>query len=619
MQEKEQLYLDAKLAYYNGNPVMSNSEFDLLETELKELGSKVIHQVGYKISDYDYPHPTRMYSLDKIQTVEGDMTYSYAEFEKWVKSIPNYQSKLNTSKLRTETKYDGNSVNVILKNGKLYKILTRGDGTYGKDVTNHIAHRFDASRYFYDELPNDGVVEVRCEAIMQQSVFEEKYSSVYANSRNLIGGLLGRDYLSKEDSQYIDLVPLQVLHNSEHIDIQPNTCNESMDFGIPYYTNMFESYIALRDTFKYQIDGIVVSFPPKYREEIGNGEKAPKWAIALKFVPDEKITFVKSIDWQIGKTNELTPVANVEPIQLAGTSVSRVTCFNAGFVVKNNISIGTNVSVCKRGDIIPHIEEVFDTTNTSATLPQTCPYCKHKTVLRDIHLYCTNKSCSGAAIVKLNDSVKVLNLKGIGPATLEFFASSLYINNGVEFIQYAKDNIDDMEALGFQPTHKKSYENFVDAIKSVKVLTTEQVILLLNINGIGPKIATQLSKEFSGVTPDYTGIDSKFTSKSFLSELLVTLHTSISTLRAFGVDVMLYKEEVYSEDTIFVEMTGSPKDFGFKTKKDWLSTFNGRVVQCSMSDPRCAYLVTDDTNGTSAKMKQAAKKGLKIVSYGFKF
>lgn len=618
MQVKEQLYLDAKLAYYNGKPIMSNSEFDSLESELKDRGSKVIHQVGYKISDYDYPHPTRMYSLDKIQTVEGDDTFSYVEFEKWVKSIPNYRTKLNESKLRTEPKYDGNSVNVTIVDGVLYKILTRGDGIYGKDVTKHIGHRFDAKRYFDTELPSKGIVEVRCEAIMEQAIFDEKYSSVYANSRNLIGGLLGRDFLSKEDSQYIDLVPLQVLHNGEHIDIRPNTNKLSMDFGLPYYTSMFEYYIALREQFKYQIDGIVVSFAPDYREEIGNGDKSPKWAIALKFIPDERETIVESIDWQIGKTNELTPVANITPIQLAGTTVSRVTCFNAGFIIKNNINVGTKVSVCKRGDIIPHIEEVFD-SNTTYSTPTTCPYCGDETKIDDIHLYCQNEKCYGAVVIKLTDSMKVLNLKGIGPATLTYFAKHLPIYNGVDFIYYTKDNINDSATLGFSNEQKKSYNNFAQSIESINKISIDQLILLHNYNGIGPKVALQLGKEYSNHTPDYTGIDSTFTSEKFKNMLFNLLNVSITLLKDRGVQVELYKEEEVSEDTIFVELTGSPKEFGYKTKKDWLSKFNGKVVLCGLTDPRCQYLVTDDINGKSSKMTQATKKGIKIVTYNYGF
>lgn len=614
---KEQRYLDAKYAYYIGNPIISNEEFDNIEAELRAMGSSVIKQVGYKISDYDYPLPNRMGSLDKIQTFDGDDTYSYQQFKAWIEGIYGYDKKVACG-LESTPKYDGNSVDVIILDGVISKILTRGDGLYGKDVTNKLSHRVNFK--FLSDLPQNGLVEIRCEAIMKQKTFEESYSQMYANSRNMIGGMLGRDELLLEDSNNIDLIPLRVLHDGVGIDINLDTYNYKFDFTKESYVEMVEHYIKLRDEFVYQLDGIVISFNNEYREEIGEGEINPKWSIAIKFVPDAKVSTIESIEWQMGKTGELTPVANITPIQLAGTTVSRVTCFNHGYIVSNRICNGTKVMVCKRGDIIPHIEEVFYNENYNDETPLVCPYCLSGLDVDGIHLMCTNKKqCNGSILCKLVDCVKLLDFKNIGGATLNFISHVSSINNGLDFLNYVKRVKDNPIMLGFEETHIKSYNNFVVNIERVTSLTTAQCIMLLCIDGIGPKVSLQLAKHISGYKQEFKGVDNTFTNEKFLTELKETIESYKPLLLENGIEIIPYVEEADTEGTIYVEMTGSPKMFGFKTKTEWLNQFNGKVKMASLSESKCSYLITDDLNSTSSKMKSAIKKNIKIVTYSHKF
>lgn len=616
---KEQQYLDAKIGYYSGKPIMSNEEFDALENELKLVGSKVVNQVGSKISDYDYPLPNRMGSLDKIQTVAEEYTYSYALFREWWVKMSTEVVSARGSHLECTPKYDGNSVDVIFVDGKLFKIITRGDGLYGKDVTVKISHRvkFD----FLNEIPKTGVVEVRCEAIMLQATFDDKYSHKYANSRNMIAGMLGRDDLSIEDANDIDLIPLRVLHNGVDAEIELGTyMYKLIGLGEESYIKMFEHFIDFRSKYEYQLDGVVISYPKNLREEMGEGETNPKWSIAIKFVPDAKDTTIESIDWQIGKTGELTPVANITPIHLAGTTVSRVTCFNYGFIEENRICVGTKVTVCKRGDIIPHIEEVFYNEDYIEPTPKHCPYCGSILEIDGIHLMCSNKKlCNGVILCKLVDSVKLLDFKNVGSATLSFISHISGVHNGLDLLIYANSVKSKPIMLGFEETHVKSYKNFVSNVERITSLSMAQCIMLLCFDGIGPKVSLQLAKEISGYTPDFKGIDSTFTTHDFLTELKNTINVYKPRLEEYGIEIIPYEEEVDEEGTVYVEMTGSPKEFGFKTKNDWISQFGGKVKTVSLSDSKCQYLITDDLSSTSSKMKSANKKGVKIVTYSHKF
>lgn len=605
MRIKEQLYLDAKFAYYNGTPIMSDYQFDLLENELKLNGSTVIKQIGYKISDYDYPHPSKMGSLDKIQTVFEDNKFN--DFKDWLDKINNSKKYLDASKLVATPKYDGNSVNVIYLYGQLHKILTRGDGTYGKDVTEKLRNRIN----FNFEIPKDGIVEVRCEAIIPTNIFNKIYSKNFANSRNLVAGLLGRDNFIEDDINNINLVPLNVLLNNNHYETDLGTY--LYQFNTNEYDNMYEHFRLLRDNFEYQLDGIVIAFKTDFRDEIGDGDRNPKWAIAIKFIPEEAITDITEIEWSIGKTGELTPIANINPVQLAGTTVSKASIYNYGFYIDNKVGVGAKISIIKSGDIIPKVQRVILASNNFITDDFLCPECGSETYLDDIHLMCSNKNCVGIWVSKILYSTRALKLKGIGKSLIKSLKDKESIKNGAEWLIYCKSNLKNRDVFGFSDTQTKSYENFVILIDSIKSLTTQQLILLLNHDDIGDKIALQLANYVDSIEPDFTGVSSIFKSEEFLTSLKEDVDLYSKLFNNVGIEIIQTKK--LSDDIVMVEMTGSPKSFGFKTKSDWLDTFNGKVVTGSLTDKRCKFLVTDDLDSDSSKMKKAKKLNIQIVTY----
>ncbi len=613
----ERLYLKAKVAYYDGNPIMTDSTFDALEEKLKMLGSKIIEQVGSKRKDFDFPHPTKMLSLSKIQTEENN--YKEKEFIDWFNDKIKIIGK-PISYLIFSPKFDGSAINIIYKNKLLESVLTRGDGYFGKDVTDRFSEYLPKT---IDEF--DGIVEIRCEAVMPKSIFKEKYADKFANARNIVAGIIGKDEIDIEKIKDLILIPVNLLVNGKYQDITllENFIKKSFIFSKTLYTNIIkitpQNYIntikiweIIRKDFNIQLDGIVFSFYPEYREILGENEHDPEWAIAIKFVPEEVITEVIGIEWNLGKTGELTPVIQLSPVKLAGTIVKRVSGYNAGYIIKNKIGPGTYVSITKAGDIIPEIQEVKIKTSKTFILPDKCPICGSKLKFDNIHLYCNNEECIGKTSRKLASICAILNLKGIAEKTIEPFAKDF--NNMYELFMWILKNYNNkdfsLEKYGIKK-NSRSHEIFVNAFKNIKSLTYSQVILMMGYEGVGKKLAEQVAKDYCGLETDYKGHEKTLIEKFKNKDIESYIKNAISELESLGIIV---DKPVLNNNNIYICMTGSPKEHGFKTKEEFISKFSN-VKEVSITDPKCNYLITDSLNSISEKMKIAKKLGKKIITY----
>jgi len=613
----ERLYLKAKVAYYDGNPIMTDSTFDALEEKLKMLGSKIIEQVGSKRKDFDFPHPTKMLSLSKIQTEENN--YKEKEFIDWFNDKIKIIGK-PISYLIFSPKFDGSAINIIYKNKLLESVLTRGDGYFGKDVTDRFSEYLPKT---IDEF--DGIVEIRCEAVMPKSIFKEKYADKFANARNIVAGIIGKDEIDIEKIKDLILIPVNLLVNGKYQDITllENFIKKSFIFSKTLYTNIIkitpQNYIntikiweIIRKDFNIQLDGIVFSFYPEYREILGENEHDPEWAIAIKFVPEEVITEVIGIEWNLGKTGELTPVIQLSPVKLAGTIVKRVSGYNAGYIIKNKIGPGTYVSITKAGDIIPEIQEVKIKTSKTFILPDKCPICGSKLKFDNIHLYCNNEECIGKTSRKLASICAILNLKGIAEKTIEPFAKDF--NNMYELFMWILKNYNNkdfsLEKYGIKK-NSRSHEIFVNAFKNIKSLTYSQVILMMGYEGVGKKLAEQVAKDYCGLETDYKGHEKTLIEKFKNKDIESYIKNAISELESLGIIV---DKPVLNNNNIYICMTGSLKEHGFKTKEEFISKFSN-VKEVSITDPKCNYLITDSLNSISEKMKIAKKLGKKIITY----
>ena len=621
--ELENKYLTAKLAYYNGNPIMSDSSFDSLEKLLKENNSKVVNQVGAKTKDFNFSHPTNMLSLSKIQTEkydDGSTNYMFDDFISWYKKRTKIVGLL---KLYSSPKFDGNAINVIYIGGKLTSIITRGDGEKGKDVTTTLKSLFpDTLLVEGISIDVEDIIEIRCEIVINKYLFDDKYSSEFANPRNYVAGVIGKDDSDKVKVSELEPLPLHFKLNGEHVSSDLFMSNEfvstsryEIEVDPMNFIDVIKNYEKMRSEFKYQLDGVVFSFSTSVRLELGENSHDPEWAIAIKFIPDEAITSVIGIEWNISKTGELTPVLLLTPVELGGTIVKRVSGYNYGYVLYKKLGYMSDIKVIKSGEIIPEVLEVVIPSDDFSGIPTVCPSCGTTLVIDDIHLLCPNESCGGKIAKQLARNCKLIELKGIGPKTIEYFSDDF--NDLIDVICWVrtKGNSDEIEKYGIN-FNSRSHDNFLSIFNNIKSLTYGQVIVMLGYDNVGLKLAEQIANMYFEIEPDFTSQTKVLVDMLSTSETKQLVFEKVLQLESCGIKIEVPSVKVISSDTIFVCMTGSPKVFGFATKNDFVKECGIELIDVSISSKECKYLITDDYNSTSSKMKTANKKGIEIFTYG---
>lgn len=626
----EERYLKAKIAYYEGTEqrkedFLTDAEFDALEKFLKENGSKVILQVGSKRKDFDFEHPTKMLSLNKEQTeaTESGTNYVSDRFLVWYNKR---ESVVGKKKLISAPKFDGNAINIIFRNNpaRLAMVLTRGDGFTGKDVSQRFRPYIDDTLIVEGiDLSENDVIEIRAEVVIKKKLFNEKYANEFANPRNYVAGVIGKDDYDEIKVSELDIIPLHFLINGKHVSykhfLKNKFCSSTFEkyFDSENYENVIKNYEELREEFEYQLDGVVISFPVECREILGENEHDPEWALAIKFVPEEVTTPYYGIEWNISKRGEIIPTILLEPVFLDGSTVRRASGYNASYIIKNKIGPGAILSIAKAGDIIPEIQKVIVESDVLVhrLFPDECPVCGSTVSYDSVHLFCDNEKCPGRIAKQLSGALKILDIKGVGEKTIEPFAKDF--ENMYDLIQWIF-NYGDTDAIGEYgiTPNSRSHEIFVQAFKNIKSLDYEQVIRMLGYDNVGKKISTQLAREHEGLDYDYAHLERALVEKMRTPEISSYIKEVVEELERLGIIIDRPKKPTSSDIVeIGICMTGSPKEFGFKTKSEFLSKFPG-IFETSLSDSKCQYLITDSYTSTSSKMKTATQKGIIIKTYG---
>lgn len=618
--EIENKYLNAKLAYYKGTPQMSDTEFDTLENYLKEQKSKVVNQVGYKIKDFDFSHPTKMLSLSKIQTeTSADNTTNYMvdAFMSWYNKRV---VKVGHQKLKTSPKFDGNAINIIYVGNKLSSVLTRGDGSAGKNVTEAFRSKLPDTLKSYTDLSED-VVQIRAEVVIDKYLFAEKYGTEFANPRNYVAGVIN----SADDLEKISeltILPIHFIINGNQVDPELFMCNDFVsenwyetERGAIAYLDIVKEHEKQRDTFKYQLDGVVFAFPASVRKELGENSHDPEWSVAIKFVPDEATTTVNDIEWNVGKSGELSPVLLLEPVQLSGSVVRRASGYNYGYILSQGLGIGAVISIAKAGDIIPECQSIIVPSDNFTGIPKVCPSCGAELEIDGIHLMCPNEWCTGKIGKQLSRNAKFIDLKGLGPKTFDAFSTDFA--DMVDLLCWVKTNGNstEIEKYGI-PYGSRTHELFLQSFNTIKSLTYGQVIVIMSYDNVGLKLADQVANYYAGIESDFSGHDRSIVEMFKQADTQKAIQQKVDQLNACGISVDIPIKKQINMEAIYVCMTGSPKNYGFETKSEFASKFNGQLVEVSISSKECQYLITDDYNSTSSKMKTAEKKGIPVLDYG---
>ena len=412
----------AKQAYYEGNPIMSDEEFDEMEIEMgldnkSEIGSK---------GKYTIKHPFTMGSLSKIHILEKQ------DWDETLRDVCKYTQtyKKDITIFEATPKYDGCSFEIVLsKSGKIISASTRGDGSYGQDLLPIIKNRFKFNKNVLKNIlkDNEDKLIIRGEALIDISLFKKKYSvdvnpNGYVNPRSCIIGLQNVEYV-KDDTNInqtkdIDYIGYDFIAFDKNNNTRGIYLDQVADLGIELpelikiidikdgnfnFENLYNEFVYFRNNVtKYQLDGFVIKPLAEFRayEDI----KRPKDSVAIKFIPQAAQTEIIDIEWKVGCNHELYPTGIVKPVQLAGTTVTRVSLHNYGFLMDHNIAKRAIIEMVKSGDIIPYVSKVIKgVDNTGIEIP----YMDFR--IEGCHLY-INLSKEEKQRIKFINSVNVLKI-----------------------------------------------------------------------------------------------------------------------------------------------------------------------------------------------------------------
>ena len=634
MTKSEELYLKAKDAYYNEQPIMSDAEFDELERKLREEGSEVVGIVGSWDRKAKIKHPSPMRSLEKIQADKTTGAPPTEEFKKWmfnaISKCGDYSAKIEVGQ-----KLDGNAVNLVYLGGVIKYALSRGDGEYGRDYLPKI----DPSQYPKMIPSTYGYTEVRCEAVIRKDTFAEFYADKFSNERNYVAGVLNSDDATEKQIYEIDLVPVEMrtIYNGK---IEYHDITEIANWGFKnydklnrlettvaitnngfdeFFTELFEKYEKFKyEESPYRVDGMVVKLMANNRHYLGEVEHHPLWAIAIKFKPEDCVTEVVGFEMNMGKTGTFTPVALLKPVDLDGSVVSKASAYNYSFIEDNSLNVGSIVSLVKSGDIIPQIVNVVAPSDKPFDVLGNfkCPYCGSELIIENgKHIKCPKENCNGKRLQRFINSMSALKLYGLGESMMETLFTYVY-DRPYEYLTHSRTDIKfemmDNGVIG------KVWDNFLDELFNLKELTIEQVIALNSYEGISNdgKTIKEIGKKLSGCNYNFSGLE-----KAVVSgwepgeEKYENVMWLVRSIEEHGRKVMFHEEQ--SSKLLKLTLTGSPKVFGYKTKAEYVAYLNtlGYSVE-EVSIKECDYLITDDMDSNSSKMQNAKKLGKIIKTYG---
>ncbi|MGM0934762.1 MAG: NAD-dependent DNA ligase LigA [Bacteroidota bacterium] len=647
-QLREELNHHNYLYYVLDKPEISDYDFDMKLKELQELEERYpeyddpnspTRRVGGAVtkSFKTVVHQYRMYSLSN--------SYSKEELEDWEKRV----KKLVDGKLQyvCELKYDGASISLTYEDGKLKRAVTRGDGFQGDDVTNNIKTIRSIPLKLKGDYPDK--FDIRGEIILPYEGFAkmnaervEAGEEPYANPRNTASGSL-----KLQDSAEVAKRPLDCLLYSIVTErIPAKTHFETLEkarswgFKVPAEAELKDNigevldYINYWDIHRhdlpYETDGVVVKVNDLHQQdELGYTAKSPRWAIAYKFKAEQEATKLKKITYQVGRTGAITPVANLEPVQLAGTIVKRASLHNADQIAKLDIREGDTVFVEKGGEIIPKIVGV-DFTKRDPETPETkyaenCPECGTKLIRKEgeAQHYCPNyNGCPPQIIGRIQHYIsrKAMDIEGLGGETVALLVNANLIENYADLYTLKKEDILPLERMA-----EKSAENLINGIEKSKEIPFERTLFALGIRYVGETVAKKLAKHYKSIDAlmaaseeDLIAIDeigeriARSVREFFSSE---ENREIIQRLKEYGVQLEIDAEVLANHTDKLAGNTFVISGVFEKVSRNELKKMieeNGGKVSGSISG-KTNYLVAGENMGPS-KLAKAEKLGTNIIS-----
>ncbi|WP_313808277.1 NAD-dependent DNA ligase LigA [Flavobacterium sp.] len=509
--------------YVLDNPTISDYEFDVKLKELQELEEKhpehfdensPTQRVGGAITKNfeTVQHEYRMYSLDNSYSKEDLLDWE-TRAQKILGDVPLQYT--------CELKYDGASISISYENGKLKRAVTRGDGFQGDDVTNNIKTIKAVPIQLKGDFP--AKFDIRGEIILPLAGFEKMNQELieigetpYANPRNTASGSLKLQDSSEVAKRPLDCLLYSIIGTNLPFQAQFEGLEKARQWGfkVPKQSHLAQNIDEVlefinhwdkhRHDLPYETDGVVIKINNLHQqEELGYTAKSPRWAIAYKFKAEQVSTKLNSISYQVGRTGAITPVANLEPVQLAGTVVKRASLHNADQIEKLDIRIGDEVFVEKGGEIIPKIVGVDlskrpDSSEVTKYI-HLCPECESELVRKEgeAQHYCPNYyGCPPQIIGRIQHYItrKAMDIEGLGGETVALLFNNGLVTNYADLYELKKEQIVPLERMA-----EKSAENLINGIEKSKEIPFDRVLYALGIRYVGETVAKKLAKHYKTI------------------------------------------------------------------------------------------------------------------------
>lgn len=638
---REKLNENARLYYTLDASTMSDYEYDRLYRRLQELEAahpeeitpdSPTQRVGDAVlNDFaEVRHPVPLESLEDV--FDGDEVKGF--LSKVLETLPRAEYSV-------EPKVDGLSVALEYRDGQFYQGATRGDGRVGEDVTGNLRTVRSIPKNLPEKLPR---LVVRGEVYMARSVFDRineelelEGKPLLANPRNAAAGSLRQKDPKVCAKRQLDIAVfnLQLVEGRSFA-----THSETLDYlreqGFPVIPHtvlrdpeeILEQIQKLGDNrmdFPYDIDGAVVKLNDlSDRSILGSTAKCPKWAVAYKYPPEQKESRVADIVVQVGRTGVLTPKAVLEPVRLAGTTVTNATLHNQDYITEKDIRIGDTVVVQKAGEIIPEIVSVVKKKRPEGTtpyhLPDKCPVCG-AAVLRDpdgAAVRCTGAECPAQLLRNMIHfaSRDAMDIDGVGPAVLQQLIESGLVSNPADLYDLRAEQLEGLDRMG-----KKSAQNAVDAIARSKENDLWRLIFALGIRQVGAKAAKILATHFGSMDglrrataeelteiDDVGAVTADYITHWMQSDQAADL---LARLQKAGVNMECHQELV---DRRFAGMTfvltGALTRFTREEAGEMIELRGGKVS--SSVSKKTTYVVAGENAGS--KLKKAGELGVSVLS-----
>jgi DNA ligase (NAD+) len=516
------------LYYVLDSPEISDAEFDKLMQQLKQIESdhpdlvtpdSPTQRVGGKPREgfVKVPHSSPMLSLDN--------TYNEEELRDWERRVHELSGRSDVDYV-CELKLDGMSLALVYEDGKLARGVTRGDGSVGEDVTLNIRTVRSIPLVIPSEkLKKAGIpadFEVRGELLMPTASFkkinderERDGLPTFANPRNFTAGTVRQLDSNITAQRRLDYFPYMLLRNGHtYFDRHWKTLSALDAAGFKVNQNrkrvssmdevweFIQQWEAKRDSLPYEIDGIVIKVDrTSLQDELGFTGKAPRWAIAYKYAARGGTTKLENVRWQVGRTGKLTPVAQLVPVSIGGTTVRNATLHNMDEIQRLGVKIGDWVRVERGGDVIPKVVEVdkdHPRGKDDIDVPDKCPVCGTR-VMRtegEVDYRCVNANCPAKLLGTILHfaSRGVMNIDGMGDALVTQLTERSLVKNVADIYKLTKENLLSLERMG-----EKSAQNILDEIEGSKKLPLERVIYGLGIRFVGERTAQFLAEHFGSM------------------------------------------------------------------------------------------------------------------------